>query len=53
MTAELRSRGLVAKAKKVRRIMRENGLSPKRVLRYFVTTDSDHDSPIHLNAALT
>ena len=37
--------------KKVRRIMRENDLNPKRKRRYVATTDSDHDSPIYPNVA--
>ena len=49
--AELRHRGLVANAKKVRRIMAENGLNPKRWRRYAVTTDSNHDGPIFANIA--
>ena len=52
VTAELRHRGMVVNSKKVRRIMRENGLSPKRKRRYVATTDSDHDSPIYPNVAL-
>jgi len=52
VTAELRHRGMVVNAKKVRRIMRENGLSPKRKRRYVVTTDSNHDSPIYPNVAV-
>ena len=49
--AELRHRGLVVNAKKVRRIMTENGLNPKRRRRYVVTTDSNHDGPIFPNIA--
>lgn len=49
--AELRHRGLVVNAKKVRRIMAENGLNPKRRRRYVVTTDSNHDGPIFPNIA--
>lgn len=52
VTAELRHRGMVVNSKKVRRIMRENGLSPRRKRRYVVTTDSNHDSPIYPNVAL-
>lgn len=44
--AELRHRGLVVNAKRVRRLMAENGLNPKRRRRYLVTTDSNHDGPI-------
>ena len=51
VTAELRHRGLVVNSKKVRRIMRQNGLNPKRKRRYVVTTDSSHDSPIYPNVA--
>lgn len=51
VTAELRHRGFVVNSKKVRRIMRENDLNPKRKRRYVSTTDSDHDSPIYPNAA--
>jgi putative transposase len=51
VTAELRNRGSIVNSKKVRRIMRENGLNPKRKRRYVVTTDSDHDSPIYPNVA--
>ena len=32
--------------KKLRRLMREHGLQPKRRRRYVVTTDSDHAGPI-------
>ena len=49
--AELRHRGLVVNAKKVRRIMRENDLHPKRRRRYVATPDSDHDGPIFPNIA--
>lgn len=51
VTAELRHRGMVVNSKKVRRIMRENQLNPKRKRRYTTTTDSDHDSPIYPNVA--
>src|SRR5262249_56628188 len=43
--AELRHRGLVVNSKKVRRLMREHDLQPKRRRRFVVTTGSDHDSP--------
>ena len=52
VTAELRHRGMTVNSKKVRRIMRQNGLNPKRKRRYVATTDSDHDSPIYPNVAL-
>lgn len=45
--AELRHRGFVVNAKKVRRLMRENDLNPRRRRRFVRTTDSDHDGPIH------
>ena len=32
--------------KKLRRLMREHDLQPKRRRRYVITTDSDHDGPI-------
>jgi putative transposase len=51
MTAELRHRGLVVNAKKVRRLMRENNLNPRHRRRYVATTDSDHDHPIFPNRA--
>jgi putative transposase len=44
--AELRHRGMVVNAKKVRRLMREHGLQPKRRKRFVATTDSDHNGPI-------
>ena len=36
-------------SKKIRRLMREHDLQPKRRRRYVVTTDSNHDSPIFKN----
>lgn len=53
VAAELRHRGQLVNSKKVRRILRENSLSPKRKRRYVVTTDSDHDNPIYPNLAPT
>jgi putative transposase len=44
--AELRHRGLVVNAKKVRRLMREHDLNPRRRRRFTPTTDSVHDGPI-------
>ena len=44
--AELRNRGFVVNAKKVRRLMKEHDLNPRRRRRFVRTTDSDHDSPI-------
>lgn len=45
--AELRHRGHVVNAKKVRRLMREHDLNPRRKRRFIGTTDSDHDGPIY------
>jgi putative transposase len=45
--AALRHRGLVVNAKKVRRLMREHDLNPRRRRRFTRTTDSDHDAPIY------
>src|SRR5260221_8714681 len=44
--AELRHQGVVVNHKKIRRLMREHDLQPKRRRRYVATTDSNHDSPI-------
>jgi putative transposase len=44
--AELRHRGIVVNSKKIRRLMREHDLQPKRRKRFVATTDSDHDGPI-------
>ena len=49
--AELRHRGLVVNTKKVRRLMREHALNPKRRRRFIATTDSDHNDPICPNLA--
>jgi len=42
VSAELRHRDMIVNTKKVRRIMREHDLNPKRRRRYVATTDSDH-----------
>ena len=42
----LRHRGMVVNSKKIRRLMREHDLQPKRRRRFVATTDSDHDNPI-------
>lgn len=42
---------MIVNTKKVRRIMRENDLNPKRRRRYVATTDSDHGGPIYPNIA--
>lgn len=47
--AELRHQGIVVNAKKIRRIMREHDLQPKRRRRFVATTDSAHDQPIFAN----
>ena len=49
--AEPRHRGLIVNHKKVRRLMREHDLQPRRRRRYVATTDSDHDQPIYPNRA--
>jgi len=51
--AELRHRGLVVNTKKVRRLMREHALNPRRRSRFITTTDSDHNDPIWPNLATT
>ena len=51
MQAALRHRGLVVNPKKIRRLMREHGLQPRRRRRYVATTDGDHELPIFLNLA--
>ena len=47
--AELRHQGIVVNAKKVRRLMCEHNLQPRRRKRFVATTDSDHDGPIFPN----
>jgi putative transposase len=49
--AALRHQGIVVNAKKLRRLMREHDLQPKRRRRYVVTTDSDHTGPIYPDLA--
>ena len=49
--AELRHRGLVVNAKKVRRLMREHALNPQPRRRFIATTVSDHNDPICANLA--
>ena len=44
--AALRHQGIVVNSKKLRRLMREHDLQPKRRRRYVVTTDSDHAGPM-------
>ena len=45
--AELRHRGHIVNAKKVRRLMRAHDLNPRRRRCFTRTTDSDHDGPIY------
>jgi putative transposase len=49
--AELRQQGVVVNSKRLRRLMREHDLQPRRRRRYAITTDSNHDSPIFPNLA--
>ena len=49
--AALRQQGLVVNSKKIRRLMREHGLQPKRRRRFVATTDGNHDSPIFADLA--
>ena len=49
--AALRHEGLVVNAKKIRRLMREYELQPKRRRRFMTTTDSNHSYPIFPNLA--
>lgn len=51
MQAALRQRGVVVNHKKVRRLMRDHELQPRRRRRYVVTTDGNHDLPIFPNLA--
>ena len=51
MQAALRHRGLVVNHKKIRRLMREHDLQPRRRRRYMATTDSDHALPVFPNLA--
>ena len=44
--AELRHRGMVVNAKKIRRLMREHELNPRQRRRFIATTDSNHNYPI-------
>jgi putative transposase len=49
--AELRHRSMIVNHKKIRRLMREHDLQPRRRRRYVATTDSDHDQPIYPDRA--
>ncbi|MBV8893631.1 MAG: IS3 family transposase [Acidobacteria bacterium] len=48
---ELRDRGWVVNHKRVRRILREDNLLCLRRRKFVVTTDSNHDRPVHPNLA--
>jgi putative transposase len=49
--AALRQQGIVVNHKKIRRLMREHDLQPRRRRRFVATTDSDHDGLIFPNRA--
>jgi len=49
--AALRQQGTIVNHKKIKRLMREHDLQPRRQRRYVATTDSDHDQPIFPNRA--
>ncbi len=49
--AALRQEGLVVNSKKVRRLMRDHDLQPRRRRRFVATTDSGHDLPVFANLA--
>ena len=49
--AALRHQGVVVNAKKVRRLMREHDLQPRRRRCFVATTDSAHDLPVFPNLA--
>ena len=49
--AALRQQGVVVNAKKVRRLMREHDVQPRRRRRFVTTTDSAHDLPVFPNLA--
>jgi putative transposase len=49
--AALRQKGTIVNHKKIRRLMREHDLQPKKRRRFTATTDSDHNQPIFPNLA--
>ena len=49
--AALRQQGVVVNSKKVRRMMREHDLQPRRRRRFIATTDSTHNLPVFPNLA--
>jgi putative transposase len=52
VTAALRHQGRGVNGKKVRRLMRQHELQPRRRRRYVATTDSDHDNHLAAGIAL-
>ena len=44
--AALRHQGVIANHKRIKRLMREHDLQPRRRRRYIATTDGNHDLPI-------
>ena len=51
--AELRHRGIIVNAKKIRRLMREQALNPKQRRRFVATNELLRDLPLELNAVGT
>ena len=51
--AELRHRGMVVNAKKIRRLMREHALNPRRRRRFIATTNSNHSIRSSLTSRTT
>jgi putative transposase len=49
IAAELRAQGEVANEKRVRRLMRAEGLRPKAARKFKATTDSQHSKPVAAN----
>jgi transposase InsO family protein len=49
--AELRHRGMIVNHKKIRPLMREHDLQPRRRRRHVATTDSNHDQEIQATPA--
>ena len=49
--AAFRHQGIVVNGKKVRRLMREHELQPRRRKRFVATTDSTHNLPVFPNLA--
>jgi putative transposase len=45
------AQGVVANHMRIRQLMREHGLQPKRRQRFVATTDSNHDGPIFPDCA--